>query len=126
MLEEVAPDVEDHALGAAHHRLRVPERREGAHGIDAGRGDDARGEPVNVEGREGVDDRLDHEGAHELGHGAHACEHAHNEHLAPGMAHVGEQFVQRVPQVRGPAAPHHLGGHQASPPSTPWVRYSSW
>ena len=99
MREQVAANVGHHALGCAHHDLRVAQGREHACGIDGSCKENLLGEQFLPARSQAVDDGAHHIGAGKACDGGDRSEHAHRQQRELGVAHVAEQAAERLPQI---------------------------
>lgn len=97
--EQVAANIGHHALGRAHHNLRVTQGREHARGVDDGRKENLLGKQLLPTRGQAVDDGAHHIGAGKTRDGGDRGEHAHREQRELGMPHVGEQAAHSALEV---------------------------
>ena len=99
--EQVAANIGHHALGRAHHDLRVAQSREHARGVDGSGKDNLPSEQFLAARCQTVDDGAHHVGTGKARDGGNGGEHAHRQQRELGMPHVGEQAAERLRQIGG-------------------------
>ena len=86
--EQVAANIGHHALGRAHHNLRVTQGREHARGVDDGRKENLLGKQLLPTRGQAVDDGTHHIGAGKTRDGGDRGQHTNRQQRELGMAHV--------------------------------------
>jgi hypothetical protein len=121
--KQVAADIGHHALGRAHHNLRVAQSREHARGVDGSGKDNLLSEQFLAARCQTVDDGAHHVGTGKACDGRNRGKHTHCEQRELGVTHVGEQAAERLRQIGGTGLSGCLR-HGAHP--LPWLEVIRW